>query len=322
MHSSPQSQPHTFGRWIYVVGIALLCVVVLAGSFPGKDRWIRVLHDSGHGYVFAIVGVLCLLAWRRLRHSPATGVGSYAAAAVAAAVIGLLTEVAQRFTSRDASWADVGMDAVGAVFGLSLLFAYERHRESRPGVWPAIALAMVAAVVMLKSTAVMAYAYYQRDQAFPTIARFDQYYGRYFTNGENVETVVLPLSNEWSKADEQALVVAYQPSDWAIIVFADVVPDWTGYSTLVIDLVNPQDEPLRIGFRGNDEAHDFSSEPRYAERFQLPPRTRQQLRIPLEKIKAGPKTRQSDLSRMDQFGLFKSPAKKEERVYVVGIWLE
>ena len=105
--------------------------------------------------------------------------------------------------------------------------------------------------------------------------------------------------------------------------FIEVPPDWSGYTTLAVDFTNPTPMNLQFILRVHDARHDNQPEDRFGRRFELPAGTRDVLRVPLQDIAAGPKTRRLDLQRVAGMIIFRtddSPPAGE--LYLSRVWLE
>src|SRR5690606_29395511 len=90
------------------------------------------------------------------------------------------------------------------------------------------------------------------------------------------------------------------------LVMDEPAPDWRGWRVREVDAQAPGAEG-NVVLRVHDRLHDRRrNEDRYNEAFLLPPRTRQTLRIPLERIRTGPDSRVLDLSAIQGLVLYAS----------------
>ena len=114
------------------------------------------------------------------------------------------------------------------------------------------------------------------------------------------------------------------PLDFAGVVLHDLYPEWSRYDELVIELENPQDLPLKLNLRVDDDEHRFGEQrysDRYNQRFELGPGATT-LRIPLADIENGPTDRQMDLSAIDGLVLFAAQSEAGRSFVIHSIRLE
>ena len=315
--------------WIALLVIGILLAAVVFAPVPGHTRWIRTLHNSAHAPIFGCVSLLTLFIVRgHPRFASVSLAGQYALALAAALVLGILTELLQIPAGRDASVEDALHDVIGALALLGIFAAFDsRVRASthsgavRLG---AATIGIVALVVAVAPVARAALKYQQRDQRFPVLADFTQHYDRYFILQQSAEFSPATLPAPWaSKAGEEAMHVELFDSRYPGLDFIELRPDWSGYTTLAVDLTNPTTQPLRFVLRVHDAAHNDEPTDRFGRRFELAPRTRQIIRIPLEDVAAGPRTRKLDLRHVAGMIIYRtddSPPAHE--LYFSRAWLE
>ena len=94
--------------------------------------------------------------------------------------------------------------------------------------------------------------------------------------------------------------------DWPGIALEEPSPDWSAYQNLVVELTNPGNARLTLSIRVHDRVHTMEMDDRYTQRFELEPRSSKTLRIPVSAIRAAPKTRRMDLSRIAGIIIFGS----------------
>ncbi|MDY6944830.1 MAG: VanZ family protein [Pseudomonadota bacterium] len=315
-------------HWMALLAIAILLWAVVFAPVPGDTRWIRTLHNSAHAPIFGCVALLTLIVIRaqpRLaRFKPAA---QYALALLATLLLGLLTELLQIPAGRDASVEDALHDVIGAVAMLGLFAVFDeqvralsRARAVRcvAGVVGVVAMAVAAAPVTRA-----AIKYQQRDQRFPVLADFTERYDRYFIFQQSAEFSPASMPASWAKsAGEQALHVRLLDGSYPGLEFIEVPPDWSGYSTLAIDLTNPTPLGLQLVVRVHDAAHDRRVSDRFNRLFDLSPRTRKVLRIPLRDIATAPRTRQLDLHQVAGMIIFCTESSRANELYFSRAWLE
>lgn len=317
---------------VHVIALALIAILLAAVVFapvPGDTRWIRTLHNSAHAPIFGCVSVLVLLVlrshprWQGMRLT-----WQYVLALLAAFGLGVITELLQIPAGRDASLEDALHDTIGALAFLGVFAAFDTRVRSLPRSAP---IRFAAAVVGLVSLGIAiapvtraALKYQQRDERFPVLADFSQRYDRYFILQQSSEFSPARMPAPWARADEEsAMRVRLLDGPYPGLDFIELLPDWSGYATLVVDLTNPTPLNLRLVLRVHDAAHDNQPEDRFSKRFELPAGTRQELRVPLQDIAAGPKTRRLDLHRVAGLIIFRAEdSPRAGELYLSRVWLE
>jgi len=314
---------------IALVLIAILLAAVVFAPVPGATRWIRTLHNSAHAPIFGCVSLLLLLIARSHPRLQSLGLlAQYVLALIAALVLGVVTELLQIPVGRDASVEDALHDTIGALAFLGVFAAVDTRIRTVP---QNIAIRSAAAVVGLVSLGIAAtpvtraaIKYQQRDARFPVLTDFSQRYDRYFILQQFSEFSPVTLPAPWAHAeDEAAMRVRLLDGPYPGMNFIEPVPDWSCYSTLALDLTNPTPMNLQFVLRVHDVEHNNRPDDRFGKRFELPAGTRKILRIPLQEIAAGPKTRRLDLHRIAGLIVFRtddSPPAGE--LYLSRVWLE
>ncbi len=307
----------------YSLSIGILLVMVVFSPDPGKSRFVSVLHDFAHAPVFGCVALLVLF-WLS-RHSPRVWPvwAQYVAAFLVAVLLGLATEVAQKFAARDPSWLDLLGDTLGAAACCGLFAAFDR-RIARMALRACAALLAIT-LLMFHSLplARVSLAYVHRDQEFPTL--FDARDGR---ASNFARPVLCALDYVQTPAmfarhpEEPALRLRFGAGQWMGLNLDEPVPDWSGHRTLLLDLTNPGDTPLALAIRVHDRAHDWRYEDRFNRSFELAARTRKTIAIALADIERGPTARPLDLQKVANAMLFTSSASVGRELYVSRIWLE
>jgi hypothetical protein len=309
--------------------VAILLVAVVFAPVPGDTRWIRTLHNSAHAPIFGCVALLVLVVVRVHPKLSAFGlVWQYVIALVSAICLGGLTELVQILAGRDASVEDVLHDSVGALASLGIFAAF----DSRVTAWPrarvirfmAAAIGLVFLGVAAAPVTRAAIKYQQRDARFPVLADLSHHYDRYFILQNSSEFSPAKLPARWAAAPgESAMRVRLLNGPYPAMIFIELRPDWSAYSTLAVDLTNPTPLNLQLALRVHDAAHDNQVADRFNRIFEVPAGTRKVIRIPLSEVAAGPTTRTLDLRRVAGMIIFRaaeSPPAGE--LYLSRVWLE
>jgi len=315
--------------WIALLVIVILLAAVVFAPVPGDTRWIRTLHNSAHAPIFGCVSLLTLFVVRNHpRLASVSLVGQYALALAAALVLGILTELLQIPAGRDASVEDALHDVIGAVAVLGIFAAFDsRVRVLTRSSAVRLAAALIGGVALAVAIAPVtraAFKYQQRDERFPVLADFTARYDRYFILQQSARFSPARLPAPWaSEAGEKAMHVELLDGPYPGLNFIELGPDWSGYTTLAIDLTNPTSLALRFVLRVHDAAHNNHPNDRFSRRFELAPRTRQIIRIPLQDVAAGPSARELDLRRVAGMILFRTDdSPRANELYLARAWLE
>ncbi|MBM0108675.1 VanZ family protein [Steroidobacter sp. S1-65] len=311
------------------MAIAILLWAVVFAPAPGETRWIRTLHNSAHAPIFGCVALLSLLLIRtRPRFAALSPQKQYASALAIAVGLGVLTEFVQMLTGRDASLEDALHDTIGAVAVLGLFAVFDERVRASPRtsmVRFASAVVGVAALAVAATPVTRAaIKYQQRDQRFPVLADFSERFDRYFILQQSAEVAPARMPAAWaSGADEQAMHVRLLEGPYPGLHFIEVPPDWSAYSMLALDLTNPTELALQFVVRVHDATHNNQVEDRFNRVFELPPGTRQIVRIPLRDIAAGPRARSLDLRQVAGVIVFRTDeSPRASELYFSRAWLE
>jgi hypothetical protein len=341
----------TLQRRTGVIIIAVMVAAVLFLSIPGQQMWRKVLQDSGHGPVFAVIALA--LALMRAAN-PATGRRSLAVllrSFLVAIGIGVLTEAVQHFQpGRFVSLLDLMHDAAGAAFGLALLAILERRpsaglrptspasgrgEEPSPGLgltspasgrgegkW-AWTVALAAFAILAWQPLECARAYARRAAALPTLATGAEAVDLYFVRSRNATLQrTFPPERFRRAGDEAALYVAATPGSRPALELFEPYPDWRGHATLAIDLTNPGEDELRLILRILDARHNWEHRDRLNLPLVIPAHERATIRVAVAAVEAAPAGRRMDLSQITNVMLFSPAPTPGTGFYVSRIWLE
>lgn len=295
--------------------VALMLAVQFAAPAPG-GAWLRTLYDSLHVPVFGVVAI-CIFYL-----TPANwGSGKRIVATLGAVSgLGLLSELAQIPTDRDASVNDLVADWLGAAGFVCLALGFARNVSISGGRRLLLALLGIAFITPpLLPLARVSAAYVVRVQSLPALIRFDSRFATVFFRLQNAR--LIPHSNDASAAASVNIQLGDGP--WPGILFSDLWPNWEPYETLVIAIENPESDELPINLRVHDREH--RKEQRYRDRFnrtiELAP-GRHMVRISLSDIQEAPDGRHMNLSEIDGLVIFATRQEAGRRFILYEIRLE
>ena len=291
------------GGLLRFAAILGLLAVVLAGRLPGSSKLVAVLNNAAHAPAFALVA---LLVHASLRHL--SGRRRLAASLLTTIFLGLLVEIFQGMTGRDASWLDVWTDALGAVGALALA-RYLRVADREPGRRPAAPLVLFIvtslAILYPVGEAITAYAFRVADS--PQLLSFDRPLSLYFVETRGVQVERRRLPSEWdTRDDEDVLQVVVVRGQHPGINLTEPLPNWRERSLLKLDVTNPGPDGLPLTVRVHDRAHDNRLSDRFNRTVEVAASTRTVVSIPLADVEAGPSNRRLDLGEVAGMIVFTS----------------
>ena len=298
-----------------VVVFLLLAIHLIAPLRGGL--WLQTFYDSLHVPLFGIIAVCVLVItptnWSRPKR--------ILAIIAAVATLGILSEIAEIPTGRDASFRDLLANWFGAAGFLAVAIVFSSNLSVPKGrgrylailgigliAWPLIPLAKVSA------------AYLDRNQWLPELVSFDSRFGNLFYYGQNAKVRTIRRAASRSLVAEVSLADGPRPG----IVFHDLWPNWEPYSTLVIEVENPESESLLINIHVTDQIHSLGDRA-YGERFDMTHTLqpgRNTLQFPLELLRNAPEARRMDLSQIDRMVVSCSSKYAGRVLNVIAIRLE
>ena len=313
------------GAAIVVVAIAVTLAYV---DLPWQSRLWAAVQDAGHVVAIGCVAVILLVAVRRLFPvRPRSIVRQYLLVLAAAAAIGLVVELAQYWSGRDAELGDLLRDVIGATVFLAFAALLDpalrgyprRHRRAiRVGIASVATLLLAATLVEL---AIWCAVYVERNQRFPEIARFDSPWStRFVSVGGNDLRFVTPPPGWESAAGERVAQLTLRPSRYSGFSINEPYPRWSGYGALVIDLYSEEAGEFHLTVRVHDAAHNGDYSDRFNARFTIRPGPNR-IRIPLAAIESAPRNRTMDMDDIAGIVIFavSPPASLTLRVRSVSL---
>lgn len=270
------------GRTAVLLAIVaiLLPALALFAALPSNPIILAVLNDTAHAPVFALLALVWLrLLAVRIRWTTTT---RYAVAFALTAATGGAVELLQSLIGRDAEWGDLASDALGALAAIGGAVAVAGRR------WLGGAIFAAATACALFPLGEAALAYLERRSQFPTVLDFDSRLDWYFLRTRAVTV----------ESGAGCTIFRITGGSWPGVTHAEPEPDWRGRTALVVDVANLGGEPLDLTLRVHDQAHDNRSADRFNRRFELAPRARARVSIPLAEIAAAPQGRELDLAHV------------------------
>lgn len=283
--------------WALLGLLALFALLLL--PLPGFGTRLSVeVENFAHAPLFAAVALGC---WRWLRAAPAAGrdaLRAWLLACALAVLVASISELLQPLAGRDNSLHDFVTDLYGIGAALLLVAARLLRGDRRRHLLRAAALAAVLVVGWPVAYTVAAYLH--RAEQAPRLLDLDSALGRYFLLWRGVR--LTPQGpGTW--------LISPQQKAWAGITVDEVMPDWRGYRSLVVDVSNPGDAPALLLIRVDDRASGKRYADHYGNSTTLAPGARLQWRLPLAGLQHRTAGRGLDLSAMHRVYLYQDTAR-------------
>lgn len=299
------------------------------GELPGDSRLLRQLYNAAHFPVFGLLGAVAFFALRLLAPERLQrGWRGYAGTLLAMLAISVLTEASQSLSAtRSASAGDAVINMMGTVAALGLIALRDPElpeRVRRPPIRIAlIVIALALALSIALTVVILAAAFAKRQADFPCVVCPDSRLDLQLVQANGATVRLSPLPEPWRNArGDQGFEVHLRQGVYPGLEWADPMPDWRGFATLALDMVNPEPRPLRLTLRVDDAKHNGQPSDRFNYSFMLPAGARHREYIPLSALWEAPEGRDLDLSRIARIVLFGSEDTRHRRFYLHSIRLQ
>lgn len=298
---------------IAALGIVALFALLLAPLAIAPGPVTHALEDAAHVPLFGVVAAVAYWVFGAIANLRLAGEGArFALAFACAAGLGLATELAQALGPRDASWADLRSDVLGAGAALGLVAAYRMRARTRPSRAALVVAALVAASLALLPLWTQLAAARERATQWPVLLDGSSRYA-----GLNVER----HAAQWDRASTYWRLQFFS-GQWPGVYFYGLKSDWRGYRALVLELENPTRQPVPISLSLRDRGHGKTYDDRFNASSVIAPGSRALLRFALADIAAAPQQRQLRLDDVASLTLFRGGEPDREsggeiRVYSI-----
>lgn len=299
-------------RTYAAIATAILLLTVFLPRPDNPGIWLHTLFEWLHVPVFGLIS-LAILSVTPPRWP---GKQRFGLAFLGSIILGALTEAAQIPMQRDASWEDLIADAAGAA-GF-LLFAYALSRKHLVGVVSAI---LATAILFWSASPLITItqALIHRNSQFPVIFNGDIDSETIFVSGLNMQMTTRRSEN----SDELYTEVQVFRKKGLRIEIRDLVPDWSSYSNLNLQIELMGDLDLTLTVRIHDTLHRRGNQPhedRFNQRLILSPGMNT-LTIPLRNVRSAPLGRIMDMTKIEALILYaeKSDAARNLNLFEINL---
>lgn len=318
--SSPTASPSASGLpWLATPFGRRLSWLLLAAMLPllfapiGPDyyshRLYRALWDLGHLPCFALAAYVTVRGlWGRVELSGAAWVLWLSGGAL---LMGALVELVQQQIGRSVSGRDLFNDLVGAYL-VAVLYRPIQRQLAAP--WRRfLRLVLVALLgLALAPLTFLLYDHFLAWRQFPLLAGFEHPTELSRWKGGPYERVA-----QYPAEGEYALRIPFAGQGYEGVSLSHFPGNWQGFGYLELSLYNAG-EGLRATLRIHDEAHlrgEMAYSDRYNLHFQVAPGWNH-LRVPLQRVAQAPATRELDLAKVRNLGLFVSNLGRSGALYL------
>jgi hypothetical protein len=278
---------------------ALIFLALFLAPLPGiaGPLW-RELENAAHVVMFAALTPLLALWLRRVRPlASRSDVVIMVCAWGLAALLGLVIEILQSLSGRDASWGDLRADALGAAAGLLALTAWQQRKHRRRTGWLAAAASLALLVSGCWPLWQQLLTQLEARRAMPVLLGHTT--PRALLNIEQRSATIQRISPHWRIQFQDGL-------PWPGITFAGWPRDWRRYQALVLDLQNPDNNAVEIGLVVRDAGDTNSYDNRFNTAFLLAAHAHRVITLPLSEVARTPGGRQLDLGAVRSVSIFRT----------------
>jgi hypothetical protein len=305
-------------RLFPVVIVAIVLVLILSIPVPpGQSRFIVDVLDAGHAPLFGVAALLLLrTAPRERRGTPR----QYLFVLLVAALIGILTELAQRAEGGDAEMNDVVADILGAASFLAIHWTLAHRAAAFRWFLRFAAIAGLLAVFMPAILSGMATLHYYT--AFPVLLDFQSIWDSRWCRSDGAKFDIVPAPPGTGKPGSDRMGrITFEPYDVSAFIIEGSYPDWKGYRQFAFTVYSelPTDAPLILRIADKRDKNHFSES--FETHLTIAPGINK-IRIPLAALEAAPGGRRMDMTAIHRIILLAVHSQSRFPVYVDDFHLE
>ncbi|MDZ4724488.1 MAG: hypothetical protein SGI97_11415 [candidate division Zixibacteria bacterium] len=315
---------------LLVGGVAALLIILDYMPKPANTFFWRTLFDGGHAPLFGVMSVLVLfLSTLVIRGQNAVRLWHYAAAFGIPTFIGIVVEVLQINSRRDADPWDAVTNMIGSLAFLIYFATIDTNWPDRLGKIISrfkLSLRLIALLLMaipLVPPLLWAVATLQRNSEFPVLLTFEKGWEEKYLEATYATIQYVEPPSEWvNNQSEQAGLIFFDTTKWGYpsLALREPFPDWRGYDSLAFVLYSPHKQNKKVYIRVNDRRHNEAYSDRYNESLTVRP-GENRFAIPISRIESAPAGRSMNLGLIRELKLFIDSKNAPFELYVDDIEL-
>jgi len=296
---------------LFILGV----ITVLFVQLPGSSLLWRELQNTGHTLLFSIMTLAFMAILRGiLPVADNKTLTRYTVAAAVLVAVAVFSELGQLLTHREPSLIDIVRDIAGILIGLGLYASIDRHflvlwRQHgyllRIG---ALILSFCLLLVSVLPLLHLAYAYVQRNEAFPVIIDFQAAWARSFLhlNRAVLTQGVVPdaeTSGIEHIGQQRVPWLKFNLGIYPGVSIIEPYSDWSAYKVLTLDMYSLQTHAFSLVLRIHDTQHTQAYSDRFNQVLTVMPGNNR-FRIPLLSVQYAPVDRDMDMANISNVALF------------------
>lgn len=270
-------------------------VLVIPIAAPAHTWLASALWNAVHAPLFAVT---CYIMVRL--YEPG-GNRAWLKVVIGLGFVAVVTEIAQQFTGREASWSDLMANVFGIVIGLSLRRLTAGGSAGLAGA-RGTAWCLVLLIAALGAVLPVAFAIgrgIELERRFPVLVDPEM---------PGVSDMIASMRGHVSvnvRVAETGIVVGLPPEPMPGVVVSRFLPDWRGFTWVVLDVENRGDSELALETHLGDRDSSFGYFDRFNARHRIAAHGRERIRYVLADLAVAPRGRTMDLARMSAIALFR-----------------
>lgn len=213
-----------------------------------------------------------------------------------------MSETAQIFFNRDASFQDLLRDLAGSVAGLLFMASKDKFITGKFktafGIL-ALSLVIISSFTLLRTILILQF----RNSSVPILFTFDHWWEQYFFNANEAESEITNCPEFSSDLKNNSIKVSFSKGEYPGISFNEVYPDWHKFKKLRFSIFSQHNDTIGLCIRVNDLYHNNDYYDRYNGNFMVTP-GKNQIEIAIFDIENSLKNRKMDLLKINKMVIF------------------
>ncbi len=305
---SPGSDIDGPARWsagLALAGIVAAMLLLAISRPPEHSVWWTAVYDLGHAPLFGFVALAVRVAVGALANGRLSLPAQYGLAFAVTAILSGASEVAQIGSEhRDANLGDALRDLAGAAACLLVAAGFEGLFR---GAVPRAILVLSGVFLMsaiLAPLGPLAWSYSMRRASLPVIADYTSEWQKPLTQALRVDlSSTIAPDGFTGRSGEPVARVRFRQAAWPGVDVVEPWPDWRGYDSLRFQVYAEMPAPKMLVLRIDDEQHNGAHSDRFNRSFRIDQGVND-IVVPLNDIRKGPRGRELDLSRIARVLVF------------------